>query len=169
MSIKQIEIKYYKSIDSCVLTLENVNLFIGENGTGKSYILDAVRYFFESLLTDKDDEGIYDINNKFSNEFSVSITFDFTRLQKISRNNVHHNSETGYADYYDWISRQRANEIITLRKIKGEPIRWNKDRQYRQNIANLFPLYYVDARSVELTDWHQLWEIIGDLMKVHMG
>lgn len=167
MSIKQIEIKHFRSIDSCVLTLENVNLFIGENGTGKSNILDAVRYFFESLLTDKDDEGIYDINNKFSNEFSVSITFDFTRLQKISRNNVHRNSETGYADYYDWISRQHANEIITLRKIKGEPIRWNKDRQYRQNIANLFPLYYVDARSVELTDWHQLWEIIGDLMKVH--
>ena len=78
MSIKHIEIKYYKSIDSCVLTLENVNLFIGENGTGKSNILDAVRYFFESLLTDKDDEGIYDINNKFSNEFSVSITFEFT-------------------------------------------------------------------------------------------
>lgn len=167
MSIERIEIKHFKSIDSCVLKLENVNLFIGENGTGKSNVLDAVRCFFESLLVEKDDDGVYDINNKFSNEFSISITFNFTRLQKISRNNVHRNGETGYADYYDWISRQNAKEIITLRKIKGEPIRWNKDRQYRQNVANLFPLYYVDARSVELTDWHQLWDIIGDLMKVH--
>lgn len=104
VSIKQIEIKHFKLIDSCVLTLENINLFIGENGTGKSNVLDAARYFFESMLADKDDEGIYDINNKFSNELSVSITFDFTRLQKISRNNVHRNSETGYADYYDWIT-----------------------------------------------------------------
>ena len=47
VSIKQIEIKYYKSIDSCVLTLENVNLFIGENGTGKSTLM---KWIYNPLL-----------------------------------------------------------------------------------------------------------------------
>ncbi len=167
MSIKQISIKHFKSIDSAEVSLENVNLFIGENGTGKSNVLEAIHYFFSSLLAEADDEGIYNVNNKFSNEFSIEVTFDFTRLQKISRNNVNRHGETGYVDYYDWIRRQGANETVILRKVRGRPIKWNKDRQYRQNVANLFPLYYVDARSIELTNWHQLWDIIGDLMKVH--
>ena len=28
-------------------------------------------------------------------------------------------------------------------------------------------MYFVDSRSVNLTDWSKLWEIIGDLMKTH--
>ena len=54
-----------------------------------------------------------------------------------------------------------------MRKIKDKPIHWNRERKYRQNILNLFPLYAVDARQVDLTDWRELWDIIGDLMKVH--
>ncbi len=167
MSIKRIRIEHFKSIDSAEMSLESVNLFIGENGTGKSNALEAVHYFFKSLLSDANDEGIFDINNKFSNEFSVAITFDFSHLQNISRNNVNRNSETDYADYYEWINRRGANETLCLRKKKDAPIKWDKNRQYRQNIANLFPLYYVDSRSIELTDWHRLWDIIGDLMKVY--
>jgi predicted ATPase len=40
--INQIEIQKYKSIDKLVLPLGRVNVFIGENGAGKSNILEAV-------------------------------------------------------------------------------------------------------------------------------
>ena len=40
--IKQIEIENYKSIPSLELELGRVNVFIGENGSGKTNILEAV-------------------------------------------------------------------------------------------------------------------------------
>ena len=30
----------------------------------------------------------------------------------------------------------------------------------------MFPLYFVDARQIELTDWTNLWDLIGDLLKL---
>ncbi len=168
MSISKIEINNFKSIKHCVLDFKNINLFIGENGTGKSNILNAIRYFFDSLTKEQDDNGIYNDKNLFYNEFSISITFNFERLKKISKHNRYReDGEVNFSDYYGWISQRKNQETLTLKKIKGKSIRWNHKWQYRQNIANLFPLYFVDSRSVNLTDWSKLWEIIGDLMKTH--
>lgn len=167
MSIAKVEIKYYKSIRNSSLAFKDVNLLIGENGTGKSNLLEAIRYFYDSLLRDADDRECYDSLNRFSNEFSLSVTFDFRHLKRISQRNLARESESDYRRFYDWIARRQPCETLTMRKIKGRPARWNQDRQYRQNILSLFPLYAVDAREVDLTDWGQLWDIIGDLMKVH--
>lgn len=167
MSISQIEITNYKSIRHCILNLNDVSLLIGENGSGKTNILDAVSFFFNSLLSEQSDDGTYNYLNKFCNEFTISITFDFRHLQKISGRNRTRDVDSDYQGYYAWISRRKHHETLILHKIKGKPIRWNQVRKYRQNISNLFPLYYVDARQVNLTDWGQLWDSVGDLMKVH--
>lgn len=168
MSISKIEINNFKSIKHCVLDFKDINLFIGENGTGKSNILNAIRYFFSCLTKEQDDSGIYNNKNHFYNEFSISITFNFERLKMISKHNRHReDAEVNFSDYYKWIGQRKNEEVLTLKKIKGKTIRWNHKWQYRQNIANLFPLYFIDSRSVNLTDWSKLWEIIGDLMKTH--
>lgn len=167
MSITKIQIENFRSIQHCVLNFDNINLLIGENGTGKSNILDAVRHFYACLLQENDGAACYNFQNRFSNEFTISLTFDFRHLKRISGNNRQRDSESNYEGYYNWISRRKQFETLTLRQIKGKAARWNQDRRYRQNILNLFPLYAVDARKVDLTDWSQLWDIIGDLMKVH--
>ena len=167
MSIARVEIHHYKSIRHCDLAFRDINLLIGENGTGKSNLLDAVRYFHDSLLEERDDRECYHFQNRFSNEFSISVTFDFRHLKRISARNRSRGADVDYQDYYDWIVRRQPYETLTMRKVRGRPVHWNQDRKYRQNISNLFPMYAVDAREVNLTDWRQLWDIIGDLMKVH--
>jgi len=169
VSIAKVEISGYKSIKHCVVDFKNINLLIGENGSGKSNILSALMYFFDSLKTEQSDEGIYNDNNKFYNEFSISITFDFKRLKEISKHNQYRNENADFNDYYRWIIKRENKEILSLTKIKGKPIRWNHNWQYRQNIASLFPTYFLSSRDVNLTDWSRLWEIIGDLMKTHAG
>ncbi len=167
MSITRIKIENYRSIKYCVLDFKDINLLIGENGTGKSNILDAVRHFYRCLLQENDDIACYNYQNRFSNEFSISLMFDFRHLKMISGRNRQRNADLDYEGYYNWISRRKPFETLTMRQIKGKPVRWNQERQYRQNILNLFPLYVVDARKIDLTDWSQLWDMIGDLMKVH--
>ena len=167
MSITRIQIDNFRSIKHCVLNFDNINLLIGENGTGKSNILDAVRHFYACLLQENDSADCYNFQNRFSNEFSISLTFDFRHLKQISGNNRQRDTDSNYEGYYKWISGRRQSETLTLRQINGKAARWNQNRRYRQNILNLFPLYAVDARQVDLTDWSQLWDIIGDLMKVH--
>ena len=169
MSVFKIEINNYKSIKHCELTLSDINLLIGENGTGKTNVLDAIRYFYQNLLQEYDDTAIYNYQNHFSNEVSIAITFDFNHLKKISIKNQSRETDSDYQGYYAWISRRNRYETLHLQKIKNKPVRWNQNRKYRQNIFNLFPLYVVDAREVNLTDWGQLWDIIGDLMKVYQG
>lgn len=167
MSIASVTIEHYRSIKHCVLNFHDINLLIGENGTGKSNILDAIRRFYDCMLREEDDPSCYNFQNRFSNEFSISLTFDFRHLKQISKKNLQRGEESDYDGYYSWISRRKSFETLTMRQVKGKAVRWNQDRRYRQNILNLFPLYVVDARKVDLTDWSQLWEIIGDLMKVH--
>lgn len=167
MGISRIEIENYKSVKHCVLNFKDINLLIGENGTGKTNILHAITFFFESLMNEQSDVGIYNDSNRFCNEFSISVTFDFSHMKKISGHNRMRSGDSDYDGFYEWIIKRQKQETLTLRKIRNKPIRWNHRRQYRQNILNLFPLYYVDARSVNLTDWSRLWDIIGDLMKTH--
>lgn len=119
------------------------------------------------LLHENDDTACYNFQNSFSNEFSISLTFDFRHLKMISGKNRQRDVDSDYDGYYCWISGRRSFETLTMRQIKGKTVRWNQDRRYRQNILNLFPLYVVDARKIDLTDWGQLWDIIGDLIKVH--
>lgn len=167
MSIAKIEISGYKSIKHCVLDFRSVNLLIGENGSGKSNILSALVYFFNSLKNEQSDEGIYNDKNKFCNEFSISITFDFKRLKDISKHNQYRSETIDFNAFYNWITQRNDKETLSLRKIRGKAIRWNHNWQYRQNIANLFPTYFLSSRDVNLSDWSKLWEIIGDLMKTY--
>ncbi len=39
---------------------------------------------------------------------------------------------------------------------------------FRSLIKNMFPLYYTDARHINLTNWEYIWRIISDLSKLHV-
>lgn len=46
MPLTRLTIKNFKSIKYCDITLSDLNVLIGENGTGKTNLLDAISYFY---------------------------------------------------------------------------------------------------------------------------
>jgi len=123
MPLVRIKIENFKSIKSCDLSVSDLNILIGENGTGKTNILDAINYFYSNLTSENKDDKIFDQNNKFSNEVKISLYFDFTEFVKISKSNYgevnllneHLISDVKYAGYYKAIltmaSKSKDNVI----------------------------------------------------------
>lgn len=57
--ITEINIKNFKSIVDLTLPLSNINVFIGENGCGKSNILEAVAFLSLALVKDINNESLF--------------------------------------------------------------------------------------------------------------
>ncbi len=167
MSIKQIEISGYRSISHVKLDIRQIAAFIGQNGSGKSNILSAVRYFYRNLTEVWEEEGIFDTNNPFRNEIRIRIQYDLRNILRI----VNHNQNDGHKDYEKYYRKLQAvfrKDIVEVEliKYKGKKLQWNTEYNTRQIIAALFPVYFVDAREIALTDWTGLWGLIGDLVKL---
>lgn len=167
MSLIEISIKNYKSVGSCVFRLNGVTILLGENGTGKSNILSAVRYFYDNLVYRSESDDIFDHNNRLSNRVEIALTYDLGRLKRYARANLK-NEGTRYSSYYEKIIGISPEDIVTVRmvKIRDMPMRWSHDADTRKLIAGLFPVYFVDARQINLVNWDILWKHIGDLMKL---
>ena len=87
MPLIRIKIENFKSIKHCDISLSELNLFLGENGTGKTSILEAIYYFYQNLTEANINDSIFDENNRFSNEARITLYFDFSEFVKISKSN----------------------------------------------------------------------------------
>lgn len=73
MPLTRLIIKNFKSIKNCDISLSELNVLIGENGTGKTNLLDAISYFYRNLTDSDISEHVFDENNHwipFSSQFS---------------------------------------------------------------------------------------------------
>lgn len=167
MGLIKVHIENFKSIRNCTLEFEQINLLLGENGTGKSNLLSAIQYFFINLISKKESDEIFDNNNKLRNEVKIAITFDLTRIKKNCYVNLR-NKDSRYKSYYNRIVGSISGNVITIemRKIKDQQVKWSHDIDIRRLIVSLFPLYFVDSRNIDLMNWESLWKNIGDLVKI---
>ena len=78
----------YQKRLQCDITFSGLNVLIGENGTGKTNILDAVNYFYRNLTDSNISTDIFDENNHYSNEVRISLTYDLSEFVKISKSNA---------------------------------------------------------------------------------
>lgn len=60
MPLTRLCIKNFKSIKSCDISFSELNVLIGENGTGKTNILDAINYFYRNLTESNTSDRIFD-------------------------------------------------------------------------------------------------------------
>ena len=67
MPLTRLIIKNFKSIKSCDISLSELNVLIGENGTGKTNLLDAISYFYCNLTGSEIRTDVFDENNRYSN------------------------------------------------------------------------------------------------------
>lgn len=167
MGLVKIKIENYKSINKSIINLKDINLLLGENGTGKSNIISAIIYFYNNLISRDEIDDIFDMNNLYNNRVEISLTFDMSRLRKYCNANIK-NKNTNYQSYFERIVKYiDENEItITLVKIRDMRIKWSHNIEIRKIIANLFPIYNIDSREIDLINWDVLWKRIGDLTKV---
>ena len=171
MPIHSIEIEGFRSVRDGFWKLRDINLLIGENGSGKTNVLLSVLYFYKHLTGSEPlSEDIFDSWNPLRNEVRVRITYDMGRIRAIANRN-RRRGRLRYDNFYQKILAVSPNDRLTveMRQQKNGKIRWNVDYNLRQIVHLLFPLYAVDARQVELTDWSELWNLVGDLLKLEKG
>lgn len=176
MGIENIEIENYKSIKKCKLNLKQLNALIGENGCGKTNIISAIRYFYSNLISENDDIEIFDKNNSFNNTVKIKIQYNCKELRKIISNKIRNElftEDTGkekqnaeyYSKIYSLIDKDKIE--LQLTKIKNQPIKWNiEPRANREIIYNIFPIYTIDAKNINVESWNLIWKEIGDLIKI---
>lgn len=166
MGLESIHIKNYKCIHDYKISLKQMNLLLGENGSGKTNILSAIKYFYENMISQKPAYDIFDENNRLNDKVEITLTYDLSKLLIRSRKNQKEGKQH-YSTYYKAIESLSENGKIslTLSQIKGGKILWNHGIDKRKILYHLYPLYKVDAREINLTDWEELWKDIGDLIK----
>ena len=176
MGIEKIKIENYKSIKKCELNFSQLNALIGENGCGKTNIISAIRYFYSNLISENNDEEIFDKNNSFNNTVKIKIQYNCKELRKIISNKIRNElftEDTGkekqnaeyYSKIYSLIDKDKIE--LQLTKIKNQPIKWNiEPRANREIIYNIFPIYTIDAKNINVESWNLIWKEIGDLIKI---
>ena len=177
MPLANIKIENFKSIKNCIINISQKNLFIGENGSGKSNVLEAINYFYDNLIHSNVREDIFDENNHFSNEVRIILDYDISTFINIAKSNINNGSDistTKYVGYYKMILSLEGEEesnIISLEmsQIKGKGIKWNYKYETRQMIKSLFPLFYIDSRNLDVTEWEYVWDMFEELGKVSNG
>ncbi|OTY80061.1 hypothetical protein BK749_01615 [Bacillus thuringiensis serovar vazensis] len=171
MSISKIEIHNSRSLNKVFLKLSNINCLIGENGTGKTNILKCINYFYMNLTENNIDDSLFDKNNPYNDMLEISMTYDLSKIIKIAQNSYNRNIVThkffrnilfDIAKYLD-----KYNKVnVTLKQSKDSGIEWNVPYEFRAFLKNVYPIYFVQARHINLTDWEALWEITGDMGKL---
>lgn len=180
MPLTRLIIKNFKSIKDCDLSLSELNILIGGNGTGKSNLLDAISYFYKNLTESNANDQVFDENNRYSNELRITLVYDFSEFVKISKSNSEDTfdlfddqpeKKSKYGGYYKAIitmaSQTRDKKIhVELSQIKGHAIQWNCSYEDRLIFKSLFPMFYVDTRNLDVTEWGYIWDALGELAKV---
>lgn len=171
--IKKISIENFKSIEKVVFNFNNnhdIICLIGKNGSGKSNIFKAIKYFFDYINKPYSEENIIDNSNPYIQKCMISIVFDLNVLRSKSR----YNSELSnrfetiehyiYKNYANISSSNKLELELKMVQYKDGVIKWNiRDKNICDTIKTLFPLYYIDTRRLDLFTWEHLWETISDL------
>lgn len=179
MPITHIRIENYKSIKRCDINLNNITALIGANGTGKTNILESIDYFYNNLTENKISETVFDINNKFSNQVKITLTFDLSNFVIISKTKTNYfndlfddkTEKSRHLEYFKSIiglvsSQKEKTLSLTMSQIKGRGIQWSEPFEKRSILKSLFPFFYIDVRNLDINEWTEVWNILGELSKV---
>ena len=179
MPATHIRIENYKSIKRCDIDLNDTTALIGANGTGKTNILEAINYFYNNLTENKTNETIFDANNKYSNQVKITLTFDLSNFIIISKSMTNdfydlfddNEEKSRHNDYFKSIialvSSQKEKTIsVQMSQIKGKGIQWSEPFKNRSILKSLFPFFYIDVRNLDINEWSEVWNVLGELSKV---
>lgn len=158
MGIIKVEFENIKSLRNVYLNLEELNVLVGVNGTGKSHIQRFIKYFYDNLTDRNIESDVFDKENPYNDYIRISIKYSLSNFLGISQNH----REDVFNNILDLLDD--SNEIkISMIQYKNNTVKWNCTYEQRKLIKYLFPFYLIDVRNIKLFDWDNIWNVIGDL------
>lgn len=79
MKISKIRIENFRSIKLAEFNLEDFNIFVGQNNSGKTNFFEAIEYFYSGIT--KSSGGIDNLKHKRDSLFNLSVEIEFTGAQ----------------------------------------------------------------------------------------
>jgi len=169
MIINTLSIKNFKTIENIKISPNSFTCFIGINNSGKTSILKALYHFYLNLKGDYLDPNCFNQKNRYIQTLEIEVSYDVTSLIR-----------KGFVENQDTTEQQRrlmeyltknatkegTNDIIYLKMIQhrdGTVIWDNMDKEIRKNLADLFPVFYIDTRMINLYNWDSLWTVVSTL------
>ncbi len=158
--LKKVTIKNYKSVYDMTIDLGRMNLFIGENGCGKTNILEALAMASASKSLDLDVEGLY---NRGVRVVKPDLTFSsFTGLKQNKKMSVDLEFQEGV---------EKVSSSFTIRSIlycedeKDIYSKWkDEDRTYMIDDAEINLPQMPDKGDKGIGKWHK-W-LVNDVCKL---
>jgi predicted ATP-dependent endonuclease of OLD family len=180
MTIHSIKIQNLLSFENLEINdMKDINCIVGRNNVGKSNLLKVIQFFYNKL---EDKEQIPPkLHSNYSYKGSISITFDTTRIFRISRKNPTNS-------YFSFIIRKliplhkrrlflfhkydddRTTFTLSLNIYNDGSVKWlTKDKQARNLILYLYPFFHIEPRHMDLHEWDSLWDLIARLKSFNLS
>lgn len=165
MGLSLIKISNFKSLKNIKLNLDcltdyQIYCTLGKNGTGKTTIIEAIRYLYNLAYKKFAIEDVIDKSNIYVQKMSIEIIFDLSNLL-INNSSKYFNEFK--KEYQNYIINNKLSVKITQYK-NGEVV-WSpvNDVYFIRKILKIFPVFFVNTRFISLTDWSDLWNIISEI------
>lgn len=157
MGILKISYENVKSIKDGYLTFSDLNILLGRNGAGKTNLQKYINYYFNNLTNNNIDIDIFDKQNPYNDFSKISVEYDCNDVLKIG-NDQHEIFQQIISQLDD-----KKRITISLTQYKNNEITWSHSYNVRKVIKYLFPIYFIDVRNINLLDWENIWDLVGDL------
>jgi AAA15 family ATPase/GTPase len=181
MGIKSIKVVNLLSFENEYISeFSLINCFVGRNNVGKSNLFKLVRYFYDCL------EGTKvlspDLNSNYSAYGYIELSFDTSHINKLvhsARNQKNRYFNEIYKTLFlesnssiPWFSlfkrhlKEEKNNTFRIRlNINSNgSFRWaNSNSKVHRVLLDIFPLFEIDVRKLELHNWDEIWEYLGKL------
>lgn len=157
MGILKIEFENIKGLKNVFLKLNVLNALVGINGTGKTQIQRAIKYFYDNLTQEAISKEMFDKENPYNDYLKITIKYSFNELL---------NRKEDVPDFLEeFIDKlDDDNQLsVTMIQFKNGNVVWSCTFEERKLIKYLFPVYFIDTRNINVTDWDSLWSLMGDL------
>lgn len=149
MTIKDIKIENFRSIDSVSLALDMFNIQVGQNNHGKTNYFEAIRWFFNGFITKERKDDI--LRKDSSGDVLVQVTF--TGLQDAIKNISNNAKKTAmqklFPDGQDEVTIRRTTSVSEGKKrelLKPDGT-WHDPMGADKTWGDMLPkLEYVDTQ-----------------------
>lgn len=182
MGIKRIKIRNVLSFDNLVIDkIDTINCSLGKNNAGKSNLFKLINFYYRAL----EGERILapELNSNYDSNGYIEITFDTSHINKLV-----HSERNRENNYFGKVRRTLFNRKINIFPINfgfglnetekkvfnefslnlvikndGTYYFKDNDRNVHKTILDIFPIFEIDSRHLDLHNWDKLWSFLGKL------